>query len=60
MNKRIAIAMALYALLALLVGLTLDNAIIYAAGRPVDLRVAVWLLLGGLAAKTLIAHKAGL
>jgi len=41
--------MAAYAVLALLALLTLDGLF----------RYGVWILLGGLAAKTLIAHKAG-
>jgi hypothetical protein len=42
-------AMGAYAVLALLAWTTLDG----------WMRYGVWILLGGLAAKTLIAHKAG-
>jgi len=42
-------AMGAYAVLALLALFTLDGVF----------RYGVWILLGGLAAKTLIAHKAG-
>ena len=41
--------MATYAVIAALAGFTLDGM----------LRVAVWILMAGLAAKTWIAHKAG-
>jgi hypothetical protein len=41
-------AMAAYAVLALLATLTLDG----------KMRLAVWIFLGGLALKTLIAYKA--
>lgn len=51
--------MGAYAFLALLAGLTLDNAVFHLDGFTVDLRVAVWLLLGAFALKTYIAHKAG-
>lgn len=59
MNKRFVAAMAAYAFLALLAALTLDNAVVRFDGLTVDLRVAVWLLLGAFALKTYIAHKAG-
>ena len=42
-------AMGAYAVLALLAAFTLDGVF----------RIAVWILLAGLAAKTLIAYKAG-
>jgi hypothetical protein len=48
MNARLAIAMGAYALLALLGTLTLTGKI----------RQALWIFLGGLAAKTLIAVAA--
>jgi hypothetical protein len=49
MHKRLSFAMACYAVLALLAGFTLDGLF----------RVSVWIVLGGLALKTLIAYKAG-
>ncbi len=48
-RKRLLWALSAFALLALAAGLTLDGIF----------RGAVWLLLGGLVVKTLIAHKAG-
>ncbi len=49
MTTRLYWAMGAYAVLALLASFTLDGVF----------RIAVWILLGGLAVKTLIAHKAG-
>ena len=45
MNARLAVAMSVYAVLALLGAVALDGKI----------RIALWIFLGGLAAKTLIA-----
>jgi len=49
MNKRLISAMVAYAVIATLAAFTLDGV----------LRVAVWILMAGLAAKTWIAYKAG-
>ena len=46
--QRLALAMAAYAVIAVLAAFTLEG----------KLRLAVWIFLGGLALKTLIAHKA--
>ncbi|MFN7994838.1 MAG: hypothetical protein U0Q18_14620 [Bryobacteraceae bacterium] len=59
MHKRLSFALGCYAILGLLAWLTLGEAGIYVGGRLVLLRTAVWIFLGGLALKTLIAHKAG-
>ena len=48
MNKRLIAALVSYAVLAGLAALTLDG----------KLRIAIWVLMGGLALKTLIAHAA--
>jgi hypothetical protein len=48
--------MLAYAVLAVLSGWTLDDAVVRVGDRTVELRVAVWILLGGLALKTLIAY----
>jgi hypothetical protein len=48
MRKRFVRAMAAYAVLALSAAFTLDG----------KLRLAVWILLGGLALKTYIAYRA--
>jgi len=49
MHHRLYWAMGAYGAIALAALLTLDGVF----------RVAVWILLGGLATKTFIAHKAG-
>ncbi|HMD71402.1 MAG TPA: hypothetical protein VKF41_08665 [Bryobacteraceae bacterium] len=53
MNRRFLAAMGTYAAIAILAAFTLD-------GKLLDgkLRLAVWILMGGLALKTLIAYKA--
>ncbi len=50
MNTRLLSAMSAYAILALLAAFTLEGAF----------RYFIWILMGGLALKTWIAHKAGL
>jgi hypothetical protein len=55
MNMKLLWAMLAYAVLALLAGYTLgDTSVVVGNGR-VELRVAVWIMLGGFALKTLIA-----
>jgi len=49
MHKRLPFALACYAVLALLAAFTLDGLF----------RTAIWIFLGGLTLKTLIAYKAG-
>ncbi len=49
MRKKLFFAMATYAALAVMAAFTLDGVF----------RVAVWILMAGLALKTLIAYKAG-
>ena len=60
MEKKLMVALALYALIALMAGITLGDAGFRAGGNYVELRVCVWILLLGLAAKTWIGFKAGL
>ncbi len=49
MKVRLLGAMAAYGILAILAAFTMDGL----------MRIAVWIFLGGLALKTLIAHRAG-
>jgi hypothetical protein len=49
MNKRLISAMGFYAAIAVAAGFTLEGI----------LRIAIWILMAGLAAKTWIAYKAG-
>ena len=53
MNRRLVAAMATYAAIAILATFTLDANVL--DGK---LRIGVWVLMGGLALKTLIAHFA--
>ena len=53
MTRRFIWAMLAYAVLAGLAGWTLDDAVVRVGDRTVELRVAVWILLGGLALKTM-------
>ncbi len=48
LDKRFYSAMAAYAVIAILTGLTLDG----------KMRLAVWIFIAGLAVRTLIAYKA--
>ena len=59
MHKRLPFALGCYAVLALLAWFTLGDAGVYVGGKIVQLRAAVFIFLGGLALKTLIAYKAG-
>jgi hypothetical protein len=59
LHKRISFALACYTALALLAWFTLGESGVYVGGRLVQLRIAVWIFLGGLALKSLIAYKAG-
>ena len=55
-NKKLILAMAAYAVLAAMSSWTLgDAAFTVGDGGRVEMRVAVWILLGGFALKTLIA-----
>ncbi len=49
MKKKLYLAIATYGALALLATFTLDGVFLY----------GIWILMAGLAAKTLIAYKAG-
>ena len=55
MNTRLIWAMLAYAVLAALAGWTLGNASVMVGSSRVEMRMAVWILLGGFALKTLIA-----
>jgi hypothetical protein len=56
MNRRLIFAMLAFGALAALAGMTLGDAVVWVGSRTVRLRDAVWILLGGLALKTLIAY----
>ena len=58
LDRKYWVALALYAVLALLVWFTMDAGKVPIFGRPVDLRLVPLVVLGGLAAKTVVARHA--
>ena len=58
LQRRYPLALALYAVLAVLVWFTMDAGKVMVHGKPIDLRLVPLIVLGGLAAKTLLAVKA--
>ncbi len=52
------VAMALYAVLALLVWFTMDAGKVIVFGRPVELRLVPLIIIGSLALRTIIAGRA--
>ncbi|MDE3165695.1 MAG: hypothetical protein KGN36_07815 [Acidobacteriota bacterium] len=55
MTTKLMCALGAYAVLAALAGWTLGDAAVMVGEKSVELRVGVWILLGGFALKTLIA-----
>ncbi|HVZ83919.1 MAG TPA: hypothetical protein VG893_09615 [Terracidiphilus sp.] len=58
LEKRYPVALALYAVLAVLVWFTMDAGKVLVGGKPVELRLLPLIILGGLALRTLLAVKA--
>jgi hypothetical protein len=56
--KRYPIALALYAVLAVLVWFTMDAGKVLVMGRPVELRLVPLVIIGGLAVRTVLALQA--
>jgi hypothetical protein len=56
--KRYPVALALYAVLAVLVWFTMDAGKVLVMGRPVELRLVPLVILGGLALRTVLAVHA--
>ncbi len=56
--KRYPVALALYAVLAVLVWFTMDAGKIMVMGRPVELRLVPLVIIGGLALRTVLALQA--
>jgi hypothetical protein len=56
--KRYPIALALYAVLAMLVWFTMDAGKVVVMGRPVELRLVPLVIIGGLALRTVLALQA--
>jgi hypothetical protein len=58
LQKRYPVALALYAVLAVLVWFTMDAGKVLVWGKPVDLRLLPLIILGGLALRTVLAVQA--
>jgi hypothetical protein len=58
MDRKFWVALALYAVLALLVWFTMDAGRVPIYGRPVDLRLVPLIVIGAMALKTVITRHA--
>jgi len=58
LERRFPVALALYAVLAVLVWFTLDEGKVFVLGKWVELRWFPLLILGGLALRTVLARQA--
>jgi hypothetical protein len=58
MDRKFWIALALYAILALLVWFTMDAGKVPVSGRPVDLRLVPLIIIGAMAVRTMVARHA--
>jgi len=58
LQKRYPVALALYAVLAVLVWFTMDAGKVLVWGKPVDLRLLPLIILGGLTLRTVLAVQA--
>jgi hypothetical protein len=56
--KRYPVALALYAVLAVLVWFTMDAGKVLVMGKPVELRLVPLIVIGGLAFRTVLAMQA--
>jgi hypothetical protein len=58
LDKRFPVALALYALLAILVWFTMDTGKVLVMGRPMEMRWIPLIVIGGLALRTVLARSA--
>ncbi len=58
LDRKYWVALALYAVLAVLVWLTMDPGSVVVWGRPVKLRLLPLIIIGGLALRTVLARQA--
>ncbi len=58
LERRFPIALALYAVLALLVWFTMGEGQVRVFGKPVELRLVPLVVIGGLAVRTVLARQA--
>jgi hypothetical protein len=58
LDRKYWVALGLYAVLAAVAWFTMDAGKVMVAGRPVELRLVPLIIIGGLALRTVLAHKA--
>ncbi len=58
LDKRFPVALALYAVLAVLIWFTMDQGKVQVFGRPVEMRWIPLIIIGGLALRTVLARSA--
>jgi len=58
LERRFRVALLLYAVLGLLVWITMDEGKVLVHGRPIELRLVPLIVIGGLALRTIVAHHA--
>ncbi len=58
LDRRFRVALAMYAVLGLLVWFTMGEGTVLVHGRPVELRLVPLIVIGGLALRTVVAHRA--
>jgi len=58
MDRKYWMALALFAILAVLVWFTLGEGKVLVFGKPVDIRLLPLIVIGGLALRTVLAHSA--
>jgi hypothetical protein len=58
LDRKFWVAMALYAVLAVLAWLTMGEGSVLVYGRPVELRLVPLIVIGGLALRTVLARQA--
>jgi hypothetical protein len=58
LDRRFKVALALYAVLALLVWFTVGEGKVLVLGRPVEIRLVPLVVIGGMALRTVLARQA--
>jgi hypothetical protein len=58
LDRKYWVALGLYAVLAVLVWLTMGEGKVFVMGKPVELRLVPLIIIGGLALRTVLARQA--
>jgi len=58
LDRKYWVALGLYAVLAVLVWLTIGEGKVFVMGKPVELRLVPLIIIGGLALRTVLARQA--